>query len=54
LKGRLFKQLCIAGINRAAVFSLRSVPTTIEKLFKPMGNGVASQTLYQQATIDRQ
>jgi hypothetical protein len=37
-----------------AVFSLWTVPTTIGKLFKPMGNGVARQTLYQQATIDRQ
>jgi hypothetical protein len=33
---------------------LRSDPATIGKLFKPMGNSVARQTPYQQATIDRQ
>jgi hypothetical protein len=49
--GRLFTAVAMQRNNRAAVFSLRSVLTTIGKLFRPMGNGVARQTLYQQATI---
>jgi hypothetical protein len=48
---RLFTAVAMQRNNRAAVFSLLSVPTIIGKLFRPMGNGVARQSLYQQATM---
>jgi hypothetical protein len=43
--------------NRAAVFSMRSVPATIEKLFilyRPMVNSVAKQRIDKHATMDSQ
>jgi hypothetical protein len=43
--------------NRAAVFSMRSVPTTIVKLFilyKPMVNNVAKLRMDKHATMDSQ
>jgi hypothetical protein len=48
---RWFTAVAMQRNNRAAVFSLRSLPTVIGKLFRTLGNGVARQTLYQQATI---
>jgi hypothetical protein len=43
--------------NRAAVFSMRSVPATIVKLFilyRPMVNSVDKQRMDKHATIDSQ
>jgi hypothetical protein len=43
--------------NRAAVFSMRSVPATIGKLFilyRPMVNSVAKQQMDKHATMDSQ
>jgi hypothetical protein len=43
--------------NRAAVFSMQSVPATIGKLFilyRPMVNSVTKQRMNKQATMDSQ
>jgi hypothetical protein len=47
--------VAMPGNNRAAVFSMRSVPATIEKLFRPMVNSVTRQRCInkQQQTDNR-
>jgi hypothetical protein len=53
----MVNSVAMPGNNRAAEFSMRSVPATIGKLFilyRPMVNSVAKQWMDKQATMGSQ